>query len=132
MATEIPLTDEVILPVMERFDIDRKEAEHRLQLLFKSGIMDDPNKDGELFQTRVDTFLEKPSKESEKAIIAQVAVSKCLDDKKFVREYDRQNNANFAKMIRLKMEGEICIGWDREFKKFEEFVIKTVVSAMYS
>jgi hypothetical protein len=132
METEVPLTDEVLCPVMEKYDVDRAEAVKRLQLLFKSGIMDDPNKDGELFQTRVDAFLEKPSKESEKAILAQVVVSKCLDDKKFVREYDRKNKTNFAKMIRLKIDGEICIGWDRGFKKFEEYVIKTVVSAMYS
>lgn len=132
MATEIQLTDDVVLPVMEKYEIDKEEAEKRLQLLFKSGIMDDPQPSNNLWQKRVDTFLHQKSIDLEKAVIAQVAVSKCIDDKKFVREYDRLNDTNFAKMIRLVKEGEIVIGWDTAFKKFEEFVIKNIVTKFYN
>lgn len=130
MNKEIKFTDEIVIPVMLKHGIAREEAEKRLQLLSETGILQtgDP---GELeTQQMIDDFLSLNSEEGAKKILFDKTLTQCLEDSKFVKEYDRISNRNMSKIITLIRQGNPASNTQKELRKFSDFVNKTVFARL--
>lgn len=127
---EIKLTDEVVLPVMAKHNIDREEAEKRLQLLYKSSILETGHPAELETQKLIDGFLAQDSEVLAETVLFEKCFSSCLEKKEFVKEYDRISGRNLSKVLRLLEEGQEPSNAKKEFTKFGDFVRKTVFARM--
>lgn len=130
MKKEIELTDAVVLPVMEKHNIPREEAEARLQLLFKSSILDAGDPGNPETQQMIDNFLAQDSGAMAQTVLFDRCFSECLENKEFVKNYDRLSKRNLGGMLREMESGKTPANWEKEFKKFGNFVRKTVFARM--
>ncbi len=127
--TDPRLTDEAIIPVMDKFKISREEAEKRLTLLFKSDILSlDVEKDDT--KRLIDRFLAQDSTTLQVAVNYERALNECLSNKDLVRQYDRLYHCNLTKAIRKANAGLPPANFKRQIEGFERFLEATVFSRM--
>jgi len=120
----------LIQPVMNIFNVSKEEAEKRLQNLSESGIMQNGHPDDLETQQMIDDFLEKDSNESLLLVLFDKTLTKCMEDKLFVKEYDRIAKANFTKCLREMKEGNPPNNAMKQIRKFSDFVRNTVYSKL--
>jgi hypothetical protein len=124
---KIKLTDEVVLPVMAKHNIDREEAEKRLQLLYQSNILQTGDPEDLETQQLIEGFLAQDSKVLAETVLFEKEFTSCIENKEFVKNYDRLSGRNLSKVLRLLNEGQEPSNAKKEFKKFEKFVRETVL-----
>lgn len=127
---EIKLTDEIVLPVMVKHNIDRGEAEKRLQLLYQSNILQTGHPEDLETKYLIDGFLAQNSEVLAETVLFEKTVSSYLENKEFVKNYDRLSGRNLSKVLRLLNEGVEPSNAKKEFEKFTSFVRKTVFARL--
>lgn len=128
MAITFPI--EIIQPVMDQFKVSKEEATQRLQNLSESGIMQNGHPDDIETQKMIDDFLEKDSNESALLVLFDKTLTKCMEDKSFVKEYDRIAKANFTKCLREMNENNPPKNTMKQLRKFSDFVRNTVYAKL--
>lgn len=126
MEKKIELTDDLVIPVMVKFNIERHEAETRLQLLYKTGIIINGSPDDKETQQMIDDFLKLPSEEAAGKIVYEQVLNQCLENKEFISSYSKLRNKSFAQTLREIETGTETKATLKEFKKFSNFVRETV------
>lgn len=130
---EIKYTDELVIPVMERFRIPRDEAERRLHLLGESNIMQSGHPDDPETQRLIDGFLAQDSETTAQLVLFDITLTSCIENAEFVKNYDRLHpKAHMAYALKQIEGGKMNKTEEREanrqFKKFSEFVREFVFS----
>lgn len=128
MINEIKLTDQVVVPVMIKHGITREEAELRLQLLYKSSILETGHPDDPETQRLIDGFLAQHSDVLAETVLFEKCFSSCLENKEFVKNYDRLSGRNLTAVLRKLEDGIEPSNAKKEFEKFEAFVRSTVLA----
>lgn len=123
----IELTDEVVLPVMQKHGVSREEAEKRLQLLYKSSILEHGHPEDPSTQRLIDSFLSQDSETLENTVSYEQFFSECLNNADLVREYDRLNFSSLGKSIRKANAGLPPTNFKRQLEAFERFLHKTII-----
>lgn len=118
--------DSLLMPVMAKHNITKEEADLRMQLLSKTGIMEQFNPDDPECQQMVDDFLSLTPEEGAAKIIYEQILYRCLEDKKFVSNYSRLNNKSFAAILKQMQAGIDTKELRKEYKKFADFVRSVV------
>ena len=77
MEKQIKLTDQVVIPVMVKHNISREEAELRLQLLYKSSILETGHPDDPETQRLIDGFLAQSSDVLAETVLFEKCFSSC-------------------------------------------------------
>lgn len=126
------LTDDVVLPLMKVHNIEREEAEARLQLLFKSGILSTGHPDEPETQRMIDDFLALPSEQALIKVELEMTINQCLSSPEFLRQYDRLTFTNFSKALKLAQKGRPPKNFEAQFAKFSTHVQETVFAVYMS
>lgn len=129
---KIKLTDEVVLPLMLMHDIPREEAEKRLYLLGESSILKTGHPGDPETQRLIDSFLAVGSEEMSASVLFDKTLSECIENKDFVKEYDRLRGKNFTEIIRQSGAGHPPKNAEKEFNQFAKFVKNYVFQRMAS
>ena len=122
MKEEIKIPDEVVMPVMNKYSIDREEAEKRLNLLYKSNVLhagewNDPGQ-----QELITNFLSTNSEELEELVAFDICLNTCIENKEFVSQYDRLRGRSLGHILSQVEKGMPPKNTEREIRRFGEFV----------
>jgi hypothetical protein len=133
--SKIKLTDEVVVPVMEKHKVSREEAEKRIQLLYQSGILINGTADDYETQRLIDGFLAQDSEELAETVAFEICFTKCLEDENLIKEYDRlRPKAHLAYSLKQIEGNKMNVKEQREVKKqlemFEKFVREYIFSRL--
>lgn len=130
MEKKVELTDEVVLPLMNRYKIPREEAEKRLHLLYEAGILNGRSPDDTMTQRHIDNFLSHDSDTLKDLVAFEKIFTKCLSNAALVRQYDRLTFNNLAKSLRKANAGLPPANFERQLAGFEKFVRETIIARM--
>lgn len=70
----------------------------------------------------IDDFLALDSEEGAAKVLFEKILNECLENKDFVKQYDRLNHKNMTNILKEMKEGNADKKAMREFRKFSEFV----------
>lgn len=124
---DIKLTDEVVIPVMQKFNVSREEAEKRCRLLLETGIMEHGSPDDLETRLMMDDFLALDSEEGAAKVLFEKTLNECLANEDFIKNYDRlKPKAHMAFTLKQIEGNKMNVKEQREaekqFKMFSEFV----------
>ena len=127
---EIVLTDGIVIPVMEKHNVSREEAEKRLRLLFQSGILSLGGPDDIAQMKRIDDFLENDSETLQGMVNHERFLTTCLDNVALVRQYDRLHFTNLTKALRKANAGLPPSNFKRQIAAFDKFITETILPTL--
>lgn len=130
MEKKVELTEEVVIPLMNRYKIPREEAEKRLYLLLESDMLKHGSPDETYYQRRIDEFLAHDSETLQDLVAFERIFTKCLSNAALVRQYDRLTFNNLAKSLRKANAGLPPANFERQLAGFEKFVRETIIARM--
>lgn len=126
----VQFNDAVLLPLMEKHNVDRTEAVKRLELLYRSGILNSGHPEDPATQMRIDSFLEMDSEMAAKAVAYHDIMQQCMANGKLVMAYDRLNKSNFGKDMADANAGTPPKDFEAQMDAFAKFVEETIISRM--
>lgn len=129
---KIKFPDKLVVPVMVKHNITREEAESRLHLLMKSGILPNGHADDPETQEMIDNFLSLDSEECAAKVLFEKTLNECLENKEFVKQYDRLRKRNMTNVINEMNSGDLDKKGERELRKFADFVRDYVFNRLAS